>query len=312
MLAVLLLVSLTLITLDLRGGDDSPAEGPRSFASTIFGPVESAAAAVVRPISGAITAVGNIGRSQKKIDDLERRNAELTTELRTRPLTTSQLAQLDKMLDVAAAGRYRTVPAEVIAVGSGQGFAWTATLDVGSRDGIKVDQTVINGDGLVGRVKRVTATTSTVVLANDPSSTVGARVEGSNELAIVEGRGTKPMNLQLLDPQKELKVGNRIVTFGSRSGKPFVPGVPIGVVTAVRGTPGSLTRVASVDPYVDYTALGVVGVVVEAPRNDPRDAVLPASPTPAPTVTVTVTATPKASSTPNAGSSARSTPGATD
>ena len=77
------------------------------------------------------------------------------------------------------------------------------------------------------------------------------------------------MQLQLLDPQRRSKEGDALVTFGSRSGKPFVPGVPIGAVTAVAGTPGSLTRVATVDPYVAFTSLDIVGVVVEPPRTRP-------------------------------------------
>jgi len=308
-LAVLLLMSLTLVTIDLRGGDDSPLSGPRSFVAGIFGPVERAAAAIVRPVSGAITAVGNIGRSQHKIDTLEAANAELTQRLRTQPYDQKRVEELDELLGVASRGRYRTVPAEVIAVGSGQGFAWTATLDVGTRDGIKVDQTVINGDGLVGRVKHVTASTATVVLANDPTSTVGARLEGSSELGLLTGHGNDPMELALLDPAKPVENGDRVVTFGSRTGKPFVPGVPIGEVTSVRGTAGSLTRVATVKSYVDFTALDIVGVVVEPPRADPRDAVLPAKPTPAPTVTVTVTATPGATG--SSGASSKSTSGPT-
>jgi rod shape-determining protein MreC len=312
-LAILLLVSLTLITIDLRGGDDSAVDGPRGFVASVFAPIESAAAAIVRPVSGAITAIGNIGRSQDKIDDLTRERDELETELRTRPYDQKRVDELDALLELSAAGRYRTVPAQVIAVGAGQGFAWTATIDVGSSDGIKIDQTVINGQGLVGRVKRVTASTATVILAIDPTSTVGARVEGSSELGLLEGRGGDPMELQLLDPQKEIEAGDRIVTFGSRTGRPYVPGVPVGEVTSVRGTPGSLSRIATVDPYVSFTALDIVGVVVAPPREDPRDAVLP-RPSPTPTVTVTVTAPPSRTDDEggsDAGSSPTPSPGAT-
>ena len=74
----------------------------------------------------------------------------------------------------------------------------------------------------------------------------------------------------------------------------------IGQVTKVQGNAGSLTKTALVKPYVDFTSLGVVGVVVGGPAKDPRDSVLPAKPTPAPTVTVTATP----SSTPSASSSA--------
>jgi len=66
--------------------------------------------------------------------------------------------------------------------------------------------------------------------------------------------------------------------------------VPVGVVRSVQGSPGSQTRTAVVAPYVDFTSLDLVGVVVQPPRTDPRDAVLPPKPstTPQPTVTVTV------------------------
>jgi rod shape-determining protein MreC len=81
-----------------------------------------------------------------------------------------------------------------------------------------------------------------------------------------------------------------------------VPGVPIGTVVSVQANAGSLTQTALVRPFVDFTTLGVVGVVISGPRVDPRDSVLPR---PAPKVTVTVTARPSPFST----SSAYSNPG---
>ena len=73
-------------------------------------------------------------------------------------------------------------------------------------------------------------------------------------------------------------MGDRLVTRGD--GSLYVPGVPVGVVVSVKSTPGSLIRVAQVDPYVRMTALDLVGVVVDGPRTDPRDSVLPPLPTP--------------------------------
>ena len=49
--------------------------------------------------------------------------------------------------------------------------------------------TVLNGDGLVGRVKTVGPTTSTVLLAVDPESSVGVRLEGSMEVGFTTGQG---------------------------------------------------------------------------------------------------------------------------
>jgi rod shape-determining protein MreC len=68
--------------------------------------------------------------------------------------------------------------------------------------------------------------------------------------------------------------------------------VPVGVVTKLVVINGSLTAAALVRPYVDFGALGVVGVVVVPPRHDPRFAAVPPLPHPGPTVTVTVTAKP--------------------
>jgi rod shape-determining protein MreC len=157
--------------------------------------------------------------------------------------------------------------------------------------------TVLNGDGLVGRVKTSGPTTSTVLLAIDPESSVGVRLEGSMEVGFTTGQGVRDrgeLDLRLLDGQSTVSAGDRLVSFGSQGDRPYVPGVPVGDVVSVQGTPGSQTRTASVRPYVDFTSLDLVGVVVEPPRTDPRDAVLPPRPgTPQPTVTVTVTPKPK-------------------
>ena len=151
--------------------------------------------------------------------------------------------------------------------------------------------TVLNGDGLVGRVKTVGPTTSTVLLAIDPDF-IGRRAAGGDRGA----RASPPARaagrawtLQLLDG-----AGHR-----GRRATGWSPSARRGHAVRARragrrgavacgGTPGSLTsRAATVEPFVDFTALDLVGVVVEPPRTDPRDAVLPPTPPapPAPTVT---------------------------
>jgi rod shape-determining protein MreC len=153
--------------------------------------------------------------------------------------------------------------------------------------------TVLNGDGLVGRVTTVGPNTATVLLANDPDFTVGTRMERTDELGFASGQGDRPLRVQLLNGKAKVKKGDRLVTFGSQADKPFVPGVPVGQVVRVDPSGGDLTRTIYVKPYVGFTKLDVVGVVVQAPRTDPRDEVLPSKPAkPKPTPTVTVTATP--------------------
>jgi rod shape-determining protein MreC len=299
LLALLLVTSISLITIDYRGGDNSPLDGVRSLAATVFGPVERVAAAIARPVGDAVDSVGSLGDGQDEAARLKARNQELTRRLRTSVLDRNRARELDELLHLAGAGRYTVVPARVIAIGSAQTFSWTVTLDAGSRDGIRPDMTVLNGDGLVGRVKTVGPSTSTVLLAVDPESSVGVRLEASMEVGFTTGQGIRDggdLDLRLLDGQSTVDRGDRLVTFGSQGDRPYVPGVPVGEVVSVNGTPGSQTRSAVVSPYVDFTSLDLVGVVVDPPRTDPRDAVLPPRPaaTPVPTVTVTVTPSPKA------------------
>ncbi|WP_165985558.1 rod shape-determining protein MreC [Streptomyces sp. YIM 98790] len=278
LLILLVSIAFALITVDIREGDDSPLNGPREVAAAVFGPVESGAATVVDPVANAIGAVRDSGRRRDRISELEQENAELRQQLGSQDHRDSRVEQLDDLLRTAGAGQYTIVGAQVIAIGPAQGFSWTITIDAGTRDGIGRDMTVINGDGLVGRVTTVGPGTATVLLASDPKFTVGTRMEGSNELGFATGRGDSALDVQLLNHRAEVEKGDRLVTFGSAGNKPFVPGVPVGEVTSVEATSGDLTRTVRVRPFVAFTQLDLVGVVVEPPRSDPRDAVLPEEP----------------------------------
>ncbi|MGW1549561.1 rod shape-determining protein MreC [Streptomyces sp. NPDC002346] len=295
LLVLLIAIAFALITVDIRGGEESPVDGARRVAATAFGPVENGVAAAVDPVGNAIGAIRDSGERHNRIAALEEQNAALKTKLGSDDRNRNRVRELDKMLKKSAAGQYGIKAAEVIAIGSAQGFSWTVTIDAGSNDGLKRDMTVINGDGLVGRVTTVGPDTATVLLANDPDFTVGTRMEKTDELGFATGQGDRPLSVQFLNGKAKVKKGDRLVTFGSSRNKPFVPGVPVGEVVRVDPSGGDLTRTVYVRPYVGFTRLDIVGVVVQAPREDPRDMVLPkqpAKPKPTPTPTVTVTISP--------------------
>ncbi|PZT75059.1 MULTISPECIES: rod shape-determining protein MreC [unclassified Streptomyces] len=294
LLVLLIVIAFALITVDIRGGEGSPVDGARQAAATVFGPVENGVASAVDPVGNAIGAVRASGSRHDKIAALEKENAELKASLGSDDRNRSRVRQLDALLKKSATGQYGIKAAEVIAIGAAQGFSWTVTIDAGSKDGVKRDMTVLNGDGLVGRVTTVGPDTATVLLANDPDFTVGTRMEATDELGFATGQGTRPLAVQFLNGKARVKKGDRLVTFGSSKDKPFVPGVPVGEVVRVDPSGGDLTRTVYVRPYVSFTKLDIVGIVVQAPRTDPRDMVLPkkpkapAKPKPTPTVTVTI------------------------
>ena len=293
-LALLLLTAFTLITLDYRSRGGGFFGSVRRTASSIFGPVERVAADVVRPVRHAVQAVGSIGGNHKKVTDLQKEVASLQQQLRLQPFNTTRENELEQLLHVSAVGQYKLLYAQVIAVSATDGFEWTATIDAGSRDGLKENMTVLNGEGLVGRLKIVGSTTSTVLLAIDPEFNVGVRLP-SNAMGVVSGHGRSAMSLQMLDPTARVKTGDGLVTQGSLDQTPFVWGVPVGSVISATNPLAGDVQTGEVKPYVDFSTLDLVGVVVEPPRVDPRGALLEP---PLPTVTVTTTATATAPVTP--------------
>ncbi|MCA6094992.1 rod shape-determining protein MreC [Streptomyces sp. SCA3-4] len=297
LLVLLIAIAFALITVDIRGGEQSPLDGVRHAAASAFGPVEEGVASAVDPVGDAIAAVRDSGDRSDRISRLERENTVLKQKLGSSDRNRGRLRELDAMLKTAGRGQYGIKGAQVIAIGAAQGFSWTVTIDIGSNDGIKRDMTVLNGDGLVGRVTTVGPSTSTVLLASDPKFTVGTRMEKTGEIGFAGGQGDRSLRVELLNGKATVHEGDRLVTFGSSKDKPFVPGVPVGEVTRVEPSGGGLTRTLQVRPFVGFSKLDLVGVVVDAPREDPRDSVLPPkpeAPKPAPTVTVTVTPSPSA------------------
>jgi rod shape-determining protein MreC len=289
-LAVLLVAALGLIAISYADSSNPLLRHMRNAGGAVFGGGEHAVSAIGRFFSS--------GSNSGQVATLQTEVARLRAELSREQLSKADYAQLRTMLQLAGADQVKVVAASVIA--AGQGYQQTVTLDVGSRDGVQVGQTVLNGQGLVGDVTAVTGSTATVLLANAASAVVGVAVAPSGQLGWVTGPGKTAtggglLRLQMLSSAAVLQPGDKLVTGPSASGRPYVPGVPVGVITRLVSLNGSLTEAADIRPYVDYTALGVVGVVVVPPAQDPRFAALPPLPHPGPTVTVTVTAQPAAS-----------------
>ncbi|MCX4685558.1 rod shape-determining protein MreC [Kitasatospora purpeofusca] len=280
LLILLVAVAFALITVDIKGGESSPLGGARRAAATVLGPVERGAASAVDPVADTVRAFRDAASNSGRTDQLARENTELRQKLASSDMAGGRTKQLDDLLRTAGAGGYTVKAAQTIAIGPAQGFSWTITIDAGSDDGLTRDMTVVNGQGLVGRITTVAPTTSTVLLASDPGFTAGTRLEGTGEIGFAAGGGTSAMKVSLLNGKAQVKEGDRLVTFGSQSGRPFVPGVPVGRVVQVEATPGQLTKTVLVEPFVQFTRLDLVGVVVVPPRTDPRDAVLPPAPAP--------------------------------
>jgi rod shape-determining protein MreC len=272
--AVLVLASLTAITVDYQGGEESPLQPTRDALGNLLGPVQEATAVVARPLQE----VPGFFESNKALrDDLTRMQAE-NANLRSQLATTSELrhraAELDGLLQGSKSADLALVPARVVTMGPGQSFSRTVTIDAGTSSGVHPDMTVLNNDGLVGRVVRATRGSATVLLLVDQESVVGARLGSNAEVGFLRGRGTMDgdgrLDLDLVDNVETPGKDDVVVTFGSRNGSPYVPGIPIGTVEAVFSSPREQAKHAVIDPFVDFSSLDLVGVVVNADTKGDR------------------------------------------
>jgi len=255
---MLLTVALALIVTDYLGGS-APL---RSIGGAVFGTAERATWSVTGPIAGFFEHGAGAAGSARRVQALERQLIRLRAQLSNEQLTRTDHAQLAKLLRLSGQGGYRIVAANVIAVG--QGYEQAVTLDVGSRDGVRPEETVL-ASGLVGTVTSVSPWTCTVLLATDATAVAGVRLVGSGQMGWVTGTanslsGPDLLRLHVLGSSGTISTGQRLVTSASIGNRPYVPGVPVGAVTQV-GIGAGLTGTALVRPFADFTALDVVGVV---------------------------------------------------
>lgn len=187
---------------------------------------------------------------------------------------------LHALLSAPALNGARILPARVVAVDrQGAGGPERVTLDVGSRDGVRSNQCVVNAAGLVGRVMAVGPWTADVALVGSADVVAGVRVGPEGTLGSVASGATgatrRPAGLVTLTlvQRGTVQVGDSVTTLGSVGGSPYPPGLPVGTVTSVDVSPGDLAPTAAVRPAVDVTTVDVVGVLMQAPRTSPRPAV---------------------------------------
>lgn len=273
MLAVLVLISLVLLTIDYRQGDGGSLAAVQRGAMAVFGPVQGAFAATLRPIGSFFGSVTELGR-------LREENAALTEELerlRERRVSIADLERQNRELREQLAMRERlgltTTGAQVIAQDTGP-FAWSVLIDAGADAGLRRGMAVLNQDGLVGKVVAVTGGNARVELVSSPQAGYVVKIADTGEEGFLAGRGTRPYQLRMTDAEAEVEPGVEVVTHAFE-GSSIPDGIPVGEVDEEPRTDRAGGAVVSVRPYVDFSRLGLVQVVLDAPQHpaelDPDD-----------------------------------------
>jgi len=268
---VLATLAVSFLTLDIGGGGlRSAHSGVRGALGSLYRGTDS----VLGPARRFMQGIPSAGTSRSRIEALRHENAVLRGRLAAAQANRATQAKLARLQLAASSGRYRIVPARVIALGPGQGFDWTVTLDVGALSGVRVEQTVTDGAGLVGRVLYADASSCVVLLGADPGSGVGVRDVRTGQVGLATGHGSVGFTFVPLDPDAVVRVGDPLVT-GPTGSTSFVPGLAVGTVTSVRTSADGTIR-ATVRPSVAATSLDLVGVIlVGGQPAPPRPALTP-------------------------------------
>jgi rod shape-determining protein MreC len=295
LLVVLIVSSLLLITLDLRGV--SVVSGAKNAVGTALAPVQRVGSSVVLPFKNFFSDLFRLGTTRSTITKLKDENARLKSELLEQRNKFGQAKQLKEALELAGQAQWKVVSAKALSQGSAISFTQTITIDQGTRAGVRPNMTVINGQGLVGVIKAVFPNSSIVLLASDPSFKIGVRIARTQSIGILSGQGNNQGILELLDNTTKIKAKDVLLARGSSNNRPFVPGVPVGYITKVPNSANYVAQVADVTFYANMNAIGVVSVVISAPDSDPRNALIPKAPVPMPLPTVTIYVTPSPSPT---------------
>ncbi|HKW17745.1 MAG TPA: rod shape-determining protein MreC [Terriglobales bacterium] len=158
----------------------------------------------------------------------------------------------------------KTLAAQVIG-SSGSELSRTVYLDKGSRDGIQQDMAVISADGVVGRVISVFKNTSQVLLVNDQTSGVGAILEQSRVLGVMQGKPSGGLVIDKIMADEDIKAGDKVLTSGGDL--IFPKGLLIGTVAKVER--GSEFLQISVKPAARLDRLEEVLVILKKEEREP-------------------------------------------
>ncbi len=261
---VLVLVSVSIITLDARGGLHRVTSGLRSVAADAFSPVQGTFDGIVRPVGSFLAGSVHYGSVRQQNQKLQSEIGQLRQQLEAQGDEAQALRQLSALSNLPFVANLETVPAEVTDYNTSD-FAATVDIDMGRADGVAVGMPVVGSDGLVGQVVAAAHGSATVRLLSDGQSSVGARYGASGSLAVVSGNGwSRPLSADLVPPNTPLPAGTVFVTSGL-DGAAYPPGIP--VATVVRAQTGSAAsqETVTLQPAADLGHLRYVSVVLWGP-----------------------------------------------
>jgi rod shape-determining protein MreC len=273
-LAALVVLSLFLLTAYFGESSSGPLHGVQRTAMEVLAPIQEGANRALKPFRDLFGWFGDTLDAKDRADELETKNQALEKQVADLTVQKDNLEQLKGLNEMNTAGglaNYEPVVARVIAR-SPSSWYQTFQINKGSSDGVRVDQPVVNGDGLVGKVKEVSDGNAVVMLLTDPEFGVSALSLQSREPGSVHPAvgAAGDLRFELVPNAKEVRRGERVITAGTSTSARvselqslYPRGIIIGTVKRIETGEGELDRVIHVEPAADLHALDIVEVLTE-------------------------------------------------
>jgi rod shape-determining protein MreC len=270
-LALLVVGSFVLLTLTYG----QRTNGFQRGVSAIFSPLQAVADRALKPARDLVDWFDQTfearGENERLKSELERER-ELAV---AGQVALQENAQLRKLVELdrgpaLASSAYEAVTGSVIARSP---TVWnsTVTIDIGSSDGVRVEDPVLSGEGLVGRIASVEGGSSQVMLLADHDSAISAKVvpEGVQGVVKPEVGNPEDLILDFIDSTKRVGAGDTVVTAGWRAqglASHFPPGLPVGEVTRAPLVEQVADQKVHLRPYADLRDLDLVQVLTGGSR----------------------------------------------
>src|SRR3954454_7442920 len=278
-LAVLVALSLTLLTAYFGETSSGGLHSVQRGAMEVLAPIQEGADRVVKPFRDLFGWFGSTLDAKGQRDELKKERDALRQQVVALQGAGAEKQQLRPMLDMNTAGGIKAYQPVIGRVFARSPSTWYSTVEInkGSSDGVKPDQPVVNGEGLVGKVKSVSDGNAIVMLLTDQEFGVSAKAARSGEPGSIDPAVGAPgdLLLELVPHGKDVKKGEKIVTAGTVSTRLkslFPPGILIGTVNRVDEGEGELDRRIHVRPAADLRRLEYLEVLTR-PQADLRAAV---------------------------------------
>ena len=221
-------------------------------------------AEVQRTTTSGIGSVRDVWQNYFALQQTRQENQQLHTEvaqlrvgLQQERALAEQSRMLQKLLDMRMETPLKTTAAYVIAGAASPDFR-TATIDKGTRDGLKPDMAVISPAGVVGRIILPTSRAAKIQLLIDRDAAAGAVTERGRAQGVVVGTGTS-LRFDNVSGTADLKIGDRVVTSGIEGIYP--KGFEIGQIESIERRAGEFSAII-IRPTVEFSSIEAVLVVM--------------------------------------------------